>query len=121
MGHFGRITKLSDLPNEKRLIGYVRKAALLNEAGIGRPRAPRPKGPRTLDVPDYLTAALKKNAKARKSFENFTYSHRKEYVEWLTEAKREETRQQRLATTLEWLAEGKPRNWKYQQRKNARR
>ena len=114
MGQFGRITKLSDLPNEKRLIGYVRKAAELNDAGVKMARAPRPKGPRTLEVPDDFAAALKKNAKARKTFENFNYSNRKEYVEWVTEAKRDETRRQRLATSIGWLAEGKSRNWKYQ-------
>jgi uncharacterized protein YdeI (YjbR/CyaY-like superfamily) len=116
MGHFGRITKLSDLPNEKTLVGYVRKAAELNEAGIKLPRKPKPQGPRTLEVPDDLTAALRKNAKARKTFENFSYSQRKEYVEWITEAKREETRRQRLTTTVEWLAQGKGRNWKYERK-----
>ncbi|MEY2527993.1 MAG: hypothetical protein QOJ05_83, partial [Verrucomicrobiota bacterium] len=64
-------------------------------------------------VPDYFTAALKKNAKARKTFEDFSPSHRREYVEWVGEAKREETRQQRLAKSIEWLSEGKPRHWKY--------
>ncbi|MFN2477448.1 MAG: YdeI family protein, partial [Chthoniobacterales bacterium] len=65
-------------------------------------------------VPDYFTAALKKNAAARKTFESLSASGRREYVEWLTEAKREITRDQRLATSIEWLAEGKPRMWKYQ-------
>ena len=64
-------------------------------------------------MPDYLTAALKKHKVAKKNFENFSYSHKKEYIEWLTEAKREETRQKRLETALGWIAEGKPRNWKY--------
>jgi uncharacterized protein YdeI (YjbR/CyaY-like superfamily) len=114
MGHFGRITQLSDLPNEKILIGYVRKAAELNDAGVKVPRRAKPKGPRVLEIPDDLTAALRKNTKARQTFEDFSYSHRKEYVEWIIEAKRAETRRQRLATTIEWLAEGKPRMWKYQ-------
>ena len=113
MGHFGRITRLSDLPNEEILIGYVCRAAELNDAGIKVPRGAKPKGPRVLEVPNDLSAALRKNAKARKTFEDFSYSHRKEYVEWITEGKREETRCQRLATTIEWLAEGKSRNWKY--------
>jgi uncharacterized protein YdeI (YjbR/CyaY-like superfamily) len=111
MGHFGRITSLSDLPNEKALIGYVRKAAELNEKGI---KASDRKKRKPLPVPAYLTAALKKNAKARKTFENFSPSQRRDYIEWVTEAKREETRRQRLKITLEWLAQGKPRNWKYQ-------
>ncbi len=114
MGHFGRISQLSDLPDEKTLLGYVRKAAELNDAGVKVPRAPKPKGPQVLEIPDDLTSALKKNAKARKTFENFSYSHRKEYVEWITLEKRDETRRKRLATTMEWLAQGKGRNWKYE-------
>jgi uncharacterized protein YdeI (YjbR/CyaY-like superfamily) len=64
-------------------------------------------------VPDYLRSALKRNKAALQTFEGLSPSHRREYVEWLTEAKRDETRQKRLSTTLAWLAEGKPRNWKY--------
>ena len=64
-------------------------------------------------MPDDLAAVLKKNAKARKTFEDFSPSHRREYIEWITEAKREETRKQRLATAVKWLTEGKARNWKY--------
>jgi uncharacterized protein YdeI (YjbR/CyaY-like superfamily) len=116
MGQFGRITKLSDLPNERTLLGYVREAAELNQAGITRPRPAREKGPRSIDVPDDLAAGLRKNAKARKTFENFSYSHRKEYVDWITGAKREETRRNRLTTALEWLAEGKSQNWKYERK-----
>ncbi len=115
MGHFGRITSIADLPAEKVLIGYARKAAELNEGGIQSPERSRPrKEKEALVIPDYLTTALKRNAKARATFARFNYSQRKEYVGWLTEAKRSETRAQRLATTLEWLAEGKTRNWKYE-------
>ena len=64
-------------------------------------------------IPDYFKAALGKNAKAGKTFENFSPSEQKEYTQWLTEAKRDETRQQRLNTSIAWLAQGKPRNWKY--------
>jgi uncharacterized protein YdeI (YjbR/CyaY-like superfamily) len=114
MGHFGRITSLSDLPKDKVLIGYIRKAAELNEAGIKKPAPARSKVEKELIVPDYFLAALKKNKKALAAFENFSYSHRKEYVEWIVEAKREETRAKRMGTTLEWLAKGKSRNWKYE-------
>jgi uncharacterized protein YdeI (YjbR/CyaY-like superfamily) len=113
MGSFGCIKSLSDLPDEKRLIGYVKKAAALNEAGIKVPGRTKPKKRPPLATPDYFTAALKKNTKARNTFENFTASHRREYIEWVTEAKREETRKERLAKSIEWMAEGKPRNWKY--------
>jgi len=112
MGHFGRITSLADLPRDKVLLGYIRKAIELNEAGIKKPAPPRSKV-KELIVPDYFMAALKKNKKALTAFENFSYSHRKEYVEWITEAKREETRAKRLTTALDWLATGKSRHWKY--------
>jgi uncharacterized protein YdeI (YjbR/CyaY-like superfamily) len=114
MGSFGCIRSLADLPNEKTLIGYVKKAAALNEAGVKVPRRAAPKKREPIPVPDYFTAALTKNAKAQKTFNSFSPSHRREYLEWITEAKREETRKQRMATSLKWLAEGKARNWKYQ-------
>ena len=114
MGSFGCIKSLSDLPNEKTVIGYVKKAAALNEAGIKAPGRTLPKKRPPLPTPDDFAGALKKNAKARKTFENFSPSHRREYVQWVIEAKRDETRKQRLATSVKWLAEGKARNWKYQ-------
>src|SRR5205807_7790002 len=114
MGSFGCIKSLADLPSEKTLIGYVKKAAALNAAGIKAPGRTQPKKRKPLPMPDDFTAALKKNAKARKTFENFSPSHRREYIEWITEAKREETRKERMATSLKWLADGKTRNWKYQ-------
>jgi uncharacterized protein YdeI (YjbR/CyaY-like superfamily) len=119
MGQFGRITALSDLPSDKVLLGWIRKAAALNEAGVKQklkqklPARSRPKTGKEPAVPADLAAALLKNAKARATFEGFSPSHRKEYVEWITEAKREATRQRRLAATLKWLAEGKSRHWKY--------
>jgi uncharacterized protein YdeI (YjbR/CyaY-like superfamily) len=113
MGSFGCITSLADLPSEKTLIQYVKKAAALNEAGIKAPGRTKPKKREPLEVPDYFSVALKKNAKARKTFENFPPSKRREYLEWVTEAKREETRRERLATSIKWLAEGKARHWKY--------
>ncbi len=113
MGSFGCIKSVGDLPNDKTLIGYVKKAAALNEAGIKAPGRIQPKKREALPSPDYFGAALKKNTKAQKTFENFSPSHRREYIEWITEAKREETRKERLAKTIKWLSEGKPRNWKY--------
>ena len=113
MGSFGSIKSLKDLPNEKTLIGYVKKAAALNEAGIKVPGRTQPKKRASIPIPDDLAAALKKNAKARQTFESFAPSQRREYLEWITEAKREGTRNQRLAQTMKWLAEGKARNWKY--------
>ena len=114
-GQFGRITSLADLPSDKILLAYIRRAAELNEAGIKpapRPRAIPEQRPELI-VPDFLDAALKANAKAQANFEKFSYSHKKEYIEWLSGAKREETRQKRLSTALAWIADGKPQNWKY--------
>jgi uncharacterized protein YdeI (YjbR/CyaY-like superfamily) len=113
MGSFGCIKSLTDLPSEKTLVGYVKKAAALNEAGIKAPGRTKPKKREPLEIPDDFTAALKKNVKARKTFENFPPSKQREYLEWVTEAKREETRRERLATSIKWLAEGKARHWKY--------
>ena len=113
MGHMGRIERLSDLPGEAKLLRYFRRAAELN-ASDKPARPPKAKTPRPeLPVPGDLAKALKKNKKAAERWKNFAPSHRREYLEWITEAKREATRAKRLATTLEWLAEGKQRNWKY--------
>lgn len=113
MGQLGRITCLSDLPPDKVLLGYLKEAIRLNEEGIQVARTPRPQVKRELIIPDFFTVALKKNKKARAAFEKFSPSHQREYIEWLTEAKREETRSKRLETTLAWLTEGKPRHWKH--------
>ena len=109
-----RVESLADLPPKKMLVAYVREAKRLNDEGIKEPVRAKPKRSPNVDVPPDLTSALKKNAKAKKTFETFSPSHKRDYVEWITEAKRDETRAKRLATTLEWLEEGKHRNWKYE-------
>jgi uncharacterized protein YdeI (YjbR/CyaY-like superfamily) len=112
MGHLGRITSLADLPPDRTLASYVRKAAKLNDEGVRAVRVARQ--PRVeLPVPDDLMRALKKNKKARTTFDAFPPSHKREYVEWIAEAKRDETRKRRVDMAIEWIAEGKPRNWKY--------
>jgi uncharacterized protein YdeI (YjbR/CyaY-like superfamily) len=113
MGQFGRITRLEDLPVESFLADCIREAARLNQAGVKSPKRTFPRRERKLEIPNYFLAALKKTPAARTHFEKFSFSHQREYVEWVTEAKREETRQKRMATALEWIAKGKPRNWKY--------
>lgn len=113
MGQFGRITGISDLPNEKIFIGYVKEAMKLNDAGVKVPAKSKPKERKELIIPAYFMSALKKNKKALATFENFSYSNKKEYVEWITEAKSEETRKKRLETAIEWMSEGRVRNWKY--------
>jgi uncharacterized protein YdeI (YjbR/CyaY-like superfamily) len=113
MGQFGRLTTLADLPPKKVLAGYIRAAMKLNEDGAKVPGRERKTPKAELPVPAELAAALRSNAKARATFEKFTSSHRRDYSEWIAEAKREETRLRRAATAVEWLAEGKPRNWKH--------
>lgn len=113
MGSFGRITSLADLPSDKTMLGYFKQAAKLGESDVPARPKPKAKPKSTTVAPDDLAAALKKNKAAAATFEKFSPSHRREYIEWITEAKRPETREKRLATTLEWLAEGKSRNWKY--------
>jgi uncharacterized protein YdeI (YjbR/CyaY-like superfamily) len=113
MGQFGRITALSDLPKDSVLIGYIKQAVKLNEDGIKLPAKPKPKTKSELKIPSFFMKTLRKNKKALRTFENFSYSDKKDYVEWITEAKSDETRDRRLQTALEWMAEGKVRNWKY--------
>ena len=113
MGSFGRITSLKDLPKDAVIKNLVKQAVELNEKGIKvarKPAAPK----KELVVPNILLEALARDEKAAETFNSFPYSCKKEYVEWITEAKTEPTRDKRLATTIEWLAEGKRRNWKYE-------
>jgi uncharacterized protein YdeI (YjbR/CyaY-like superfamily) len=115
MGQFGRITALSDLPNEKTLVKIVQAAAKLNDEKVAVPRA-KPKARPPIKVPPYFLAALKKNKKAAAAFDVFPPSHKREYLEWITEAKTVETRERRMAQAIEWIAEGRARNWKYERK-----
>ena len=116
MGSFGQLKSLGDLSKDKILIEYIKQAAKLNEEGIKLPARSKPVQQKELIVPDYFTKAINKNKKALKTFENFSPSKKKEYVEWVTEAKTEETKNKRLETAVEWMAEGKSRNWKYERK-----
>jgi uncharacterized protein YdeI (YjbR/CyaY-like superfamily) len=113
MGSLGRITGIKDLPPDKVIIGFIKSAVKLNDENVKLPTRERKTVKKELVIPDWFIKTLKKNKKAYLYFEEFSPSHKREYVEWVTEAKTEETRNKRMATTLEWLAEGKPRNWKY--------
>jgi len=113
MGQFGRMTSIKDLPSRKTLVSYVQKATALNEKGIKKPSKPRTV-PKELTIPEYFSRAVKQNKKALTTFASFPYSKKKDYVEWVSEAKSDETRQRRLQTSVEWLAQGKARNWKYE-------
>src|SRR5205085_3496862 len=108
----GRLTTIKDLPSKKVFTGYLKKAKALKDAGV-KPKRNKmaPKAP--AKPPADLLAALAKNKKAKATFDAFPPSHKRDYVQWIVEAKREETRAQRLKTAIEWMAEGKPRKWKY--------
>jgi uncharacterized protein YdeI (YjbR/CyaY-like superfamily) len=107
-----KVLEVSELPPEDVMVAYVREAVRLNEEGINAEKKPKKPAP-AVEIPEDLAAALRKNRKALSTFEKFSPSHRREYVEWIVEAKQAATRKRRLETAVEWLAEGKTRNWKY--------
>jgi uncharacterized protein YdeI (YjbR/CyaY-like superfamily) len=109
---FRCLETVSDLPSRKELTAWVRKGIELNKAGVRMPR-PRTAARKALKVPADLAHALKKNKKAQGTFDAFSPSHRREYIQWITEAKRDDTRARRLRTAIAQMAEGKPQNWKY--------
>jgi hypothetical protein len=108
----GRITSLNDLPGEARLKKMITAAAALNDEGIVEKR-PK-KAPKEIKPPAYFLVAIKRNKKAQTAYDAFSPSHKREYLEWITEAKTDETRNRRLAQAIEWMAAGKSRNWKYE-------
>jgi uncharacterized protein YdeI (YjbR/CyaY-like superfamily) len=114
MGQHGRLTRLDDIPTEAQLAAKLKDAAgrIETQGSATTPRAKSaPKA--AIAMPTDFAAALSANAKAQATFDSFAPSHRREYLEWITEAKRAETRASRIAQAVEWLAEGKKRNWKY--------
>ena len=113
MGQFGRIASIDDLPFLTQFTKLADKARRLVDDGVKATPPKRAKKP-PVKVPPDLAALLKKNAAARKTFDAFPPSAKREYVDWVVEAKREETRDKRVAQAVEWLAEGKRRNWKYE-------
>ena len=120
MGSLGKIASLKDLPPDKKLVGYIRQAAALIDSGLGDNRivvarrvvkAPKP----PVEAPAEFTAALRRDRKAAAAYAAFSPSCQREYAEWIAEAKRPETRDRRIAQAVEGIAEGKQRNWKYQE------
>jgi hypothetical protein len=120
MGSLGKIASLKDLPPDKKLLGYIRQAAALIDSGLGDNRvvvawrvvkAPKP----PVEVPAEFTAALRRDRKAAATYAAFSPSCQRAYAQWIAEAKRPETRDRRIAQAVEWIAEGKQRNWKYQE------
>lgn len=112
MGQFGRLTAIADLPEPDALAALIRKAMALTDAGVKPNRARTPKAP--LPMPEDLQRALDGNHAAATTFDSFSPGARRDYVEWVTEAKQAATRERRIAQAVEWMAEGKKRNWKYE-------
>jgi uncharacterized protein YdeI (YjbR/CyaY-like superfamily) len=116
MGSLGKITSLKELPPDKKMLSYYRHAAELILSGqrtkslVRTSKSVKP----APQIPAELTAALKKNKAAAKVFAAFSPSCQREYADWIAEAKRPETKAKRITQAIEWIAEGKQRNWKYQ-------
>ncbi|MBP6001865.1 MAG: YdeI/OmpD-associated family protein [Pyrinomonadaceae bacterium] len=114
MGSFGKLKSLKDLPSDAVMKKLIKQAMKLNDEGVKVSKA-KPSGEKKeIEVPDVLLEALAQNEKAAETFSNFPPSCRKEYIQWIIEAKTDATRDKRLATTIEWLTEGKRKNWKYE-------
>jgi len=112
MGEFGRLESLDDTPTQAQLVKMVKEAAALNDAGVKVKREPKA-AKKPLEAPSYMLAAIKKNKKAHATFASFSPSAQREYIAWVTEAKTDATRDKRLETAVQWISEGKIRNWKY--------
>ncbi len=111
-GSFGRINKMEDLPSDEALVGFIHQMIAINESGVKevkKPSAPKPE----LPVPADFEKLLKGNIAAKEVFEKFSPSHKREYIEWITEAKTDATREKRMLQAIMQIIEGKSRNWKY--------
>jgi hypothetical protein len=116
MGQFGRIASRKDLPSDRQLIAYIKKAVQLNATGAKISGKPKARKATSLRAPAYFMAAIRKDALALKTFQGLSTSHRNEYVEWITGAKQKQTRLKRLSTAVDRLKEGKNMNWRYEKR-----
>jgi uncharacterized protein YdeI (YjbR/CyaY-like superfamily) len=117
MGSFGKMTSMKDLPSDKVLKMLIKDAMKLNDEGIALPNLGRKTGESRkapIPEPDYFTKLLAKSKEAKATWKAFSPSAQREYLEWITEAKTEATREKRLSQSIEWIAEGKKRNWKYE-------
>ncbi|GAB5416211.1 MAG: hypothetical protein Crog4KO_12050 [Crocinitomicaceae bacterium] len=112
MGQFGKVTSMEQLPSEEVLIKYIQEAMELTDAGEKLSNTPK-KEPKRLKMPNAMMDALNENVIAKSTFENFSQSNKNDYIEWIADAKTDTTRTRRIVQMMEWLEEGKPRNWKY--------
>lgn len=115
MGSFGRLAKLSELPSKAQFARYVAKAMKLNEDGVKVVREKK-RDKKPVRMHPEFKGALAKNKRALRVFDGFSPSQQREYLEWVTDARQDATRERRIATAIEWIAEGKSRNWKYEKR-----
>jgi uncharacterized protein YdeI (YjbR/CyaY-like superfamily) len=114
MASFDKIVSLEDIPSDKVIFQYIREAMKINDENVKiSAKKPVSKKISEVKIPAYLINALKKNKQVYATFTAFSNSHQKEYVEWITEAKTEITRNKRLETAIEWISDGKTRHWKY--------
>ena len=113
MGSLGKLTSLKDLPPDNVLLAYLREAVKMNDEGVKIPARSKASVTQELPVPEAFLSALDKNKKAKAAFAKLSPGHRKEYIQWISEAKTEATRDKRMGTAIEWISEGKSRNWKY--------
>ncbi len=113
MGNLGKITGVKDLPPDKRMTVWIKEAMDLNDNKVKLPERKKKPSNIEVEIPVVLQKALNKNKIAAEIFKNFSNSHKREYTQWIDEAKSDETRNKRIATCLEWITEGKSRNWKY--------
>ena len=116
MGHIGKITTLQDLPNDKKMIAWIKNGMKLNENGIKMPGKKKDTAPKILEIPAYFTAALQQHNKAFLNFQQYSNSQKKEYIQWIVEAKTDSTKNKRMETAIAWIAEGKNRNWQYEKK-----
>jgi uncharacterized protein YdeI (YjbR/CyaY-like superfamily) len=113
MGQFGRLTSIDDLPADKDLDSLIREAAALAKTAPA-PRKTKHAPQKAREMHPEFAAALEKAPKAKSALASFSPSAQREYLEWVSEAKQDSTRARRIATAVEWLSEGKRRNWKYE-------
>lgn len=111
MGSWGRITLVDGIPPDEEIIEFVRVAAKLNEQGVKSPK--REQKPVVVNMPDDFMDLISKNKKALETYESFSPSNKRDYADWINDAKSDSTRESRMETAIEWMSEGKPRMWKY--------
>lgn len=109
-----KLKSIDELPADNILISYIQQAIAYNQSAEKPKKTKAKKDKAELIIPRELAEALAQNTKASEHFDNFSYSKQNDYIEWISSAKRDTTRQKRLATAIEWISEGKGRNWKYE-------